>query len=357
MEHRKPGAENQILEAAIRQLAATTGIDIGVVTREHRAGTGKAADALVAVKTETGTETYAAEVKTHLTPTKVALAAEQLRDMPHRGLLVGDYVNPKLADRLKEMELAFIDTAGNAYLNQPPIFVYIKGNRPKNDMPYRAGPGTNRAFRAAGLKMLFGLLTNRDLLNATYREIAEKTDVALGTVVAVLGDLRDHGYVYEDNEGNRRFVRKRKIINKWITAYPDKLRPKLQLGRYRAPTHNWWKDAVLDEREAQWGGEIAAAKLTNYLIPETAIIYADAIPTRLLAANQLRVDPEGDVEVVRRFWNPTRTTTMKHFPAVPDDVVPPLLVYADLMATDDDRNIETARIVYEQFVDRYIVED
>jgi hypothetical protein len=44
-------------------------------------------------------------------------------------MLVTDYVNPNMADRLKEMDLAFIDIAGNAYLNEPPVFVCIKGNR------------------------------------------------------------------------------------------------------------------------------------------------------------------------------------------------------------------------------------
>lgn len=357
MEYRAPEAENQLLEEAIHQFAATTRVDIRVVAREYRTGAGRVADALAQVETETGTETYVVEVKTHLTPTKVALAAEQLDGMPHKGLLIADYVNPRMADRLKEIELAFIDTVGNAYLNQPPIYVYIKGNRPKKNQLRWAAPRANPAFRPTGLKMLFGLLTNEDLLNTTYREIAGETDVALGTVGWVLRDLRDHGYLYEDKDGRRRFVRRRQIIERWVAAYPDKLRPKLQLGRYRAPTHHWWQDAVIDEREAQWGGEVAAAKLTDYLKPETTVIYADAIPPRLLAANQLRVDPEGDVEILRRFWTPKRATNERLIPDVPDDVVPPLLIYADLMATADDRNTETAKIVYERYIDRHFVED
>ena len=33
---------------------------------------------------------------------------------------------------------------------------------------------------------------------------------------------------------------------------------------------------------------------------------------------------------------------------------PPLLVYADLMATGNDRNIETARIIHDKFIRRLI---
>jgi hypothetical protein len=36
------------------------------------------------------------------------------------------------------------------------------------------------------------------------------------------------------------------------------------------------------------------------------------------------------------------------------DMVHPILVYADLLATGDPRNIETAKIIYEKDIVRYI---
>src|SRR6185436_18312214 len=103
--------------------------------------------------------------------------------------------------------------------------------------------------------------------------------------------------------------------------------------------------------------EIAAAKLTDYLMPEKAVIYADAVPPRLLAANQLKVDPEGDVEILRRFWKPNRVALNTPRPDVLNDVAPPLLVYADLMATADERNVETARLIYDKFIDGHFGQD
>ncbi len=35
----------------------------------------------------------------------------------------------------------------------------------------------------------------------------------------------------------------------------------------------------------------------------------------------------------------------------------PILIYADLLATGDPRNIETAKIIYEKDIVRYIKED
>jgi hypothetical protein len=49
--------------------------------------------------------------------------------IPH--LLVAYYVNPLLAERLKNLGVPYIDCTGNAYLNAKTIFIYSKGNKPE----------------------------------------------------------------------------------------------------------------------------------------------------------------------------------------------------------------------------------
>jgi hypothetical protein len=63
--------------------------------------------------------------------------------------------------------------------------------------------------------------------------------------------------------------------------------------------------------------------------------------TKLVVDHKLRADPKGEIEVLETFWD---------FPPTDNrpDVVPPLLVYADLLATMDPRNHETARIIHEE---------
>jgi hypothetical protein len=51
----------------------------------------------------------------------------------------------------------------------------------------------------------------------------------------------------------------------------------------------------------------------------------------------------GDVEILDAFWDP-HLTTGAH------DVVPPILAYADLMTTTDARNLEAAKLIYEQLI-------
>ena len=350
MEPQANKTEERLLRRAIDKFTANTGVQIMVIAIEHPIGRGRYLDAIADVKAAADTKTYAIEIKRHLTAAKLGLAAEQLKDTPYKGMLVTDYVNPIMADRLKEMDFAFIDLAGNAYLNEPPIFVFIKGNRLNKKAEFGRDPKPTRAFQPTGLKILFGFLMKPRLIHQPYRDVAEATNVALGTVGWVLTDLREHGYLYEGKGRKRKLVHKRKIVEQWVTAYPDRLRPKLKLGRYRAPEHRWWDDVTLGQYNAQWGGEIAAQYLTDYLRPEKAIIYAAAVPARLIAEKRLIRDPEGDVEILQRFWKPNLFEEITEHQDVPVDVVPPLLIYADLMATADDRNIETAKLIYEKFL-------
>jgi len=350
MQYQANTDEHQLLLTATEKFTETTGIPIRVAAYEHPIGHGRWIDAIIHVGGAEDANTYAVEMKRYLTTAKLGLAAEQLKDTPYKGMLVTDYVNPKMADRLKEMELAFIDLVGNAYLNEPPIFVFIKGNRPTEKKLLGTTQKPTRAFQPTGLKMLFGLLTNPELLHEPYRDIAEATDVALGTVGWVFTDMREHGFLFEGKGRERRLTQKRRLIEGWVAAYPDKLRPKLRLGRFKAPTPYWWEDENLAPHNAQWGGEVAAAKVTHYLKPEKTVIYADAVPPRLIVENQLKTDPEGDVEILKRFWKPQQPGRFVNQADLPADIVPPLLIYADLMATADDRNVETAKMIYEKFL-------
>jgi hypothetical protein len=98
------------------------------------------------------------------------------------------------------------------------------------------------------------------------------------------------------------------------------------------------------------GGEVAAEKMTHYLRPELITIYAGAqYLNHLLLENRLKTDTTGDVEILERFW--------KVGEQQPGELAPPILVYADLLATGNQRNLETAKMIYEQNIVRLIRED
>jgi hypothetical protein len=197
---------------------------------------------------------------------------------------------------------------------------------------------------------LYAFLCNPGLENRPYREIAAEADVALGTVGWIMRDLKEMGYLLDMDKGGKKFVDRDKFFALWVTTYPQQLRPKLLLGRFKGE-EDWRQNKKLDHEIAQWGGEVAAAKITHYLQPAVATIYTDrAHLNNFLIDNRLRKDPAGNIEVLEGFWKPTKQTNY-------EETVHPLLVYADLIATNDQRNINAAKIIYEQHIIRLVRED
>ena len=339
--------DTEILERAIRTFRQVTGLNLVVDKIDFTTPRGQRVDAMVRLVAPGIKKQLAVEVKRLLNPTNLGLAAEQMARLPEQALLVTEYVNPNMAERLKQMNVLFLDTVGNAYLNVPPFFIYTRGQKPPLK-PYEERP--TRAFDQAGLKVIFALLCQPELVDAPYRTIAGTADVALGTVGWVLYDLKERGHLLKMGKRGRRLVQKQRLLERWVTAYPERLRPKLMLGRYAGPNKNWWEQAQIKQLQAYWGAEIAAARLTGYLKPEVVTIYIRGLQGKLLATHQLRNDPRRNIEVLKAFWAPACDWTDQ-------EIVHPFLVYADLLATGDARNLETARRLYDDQIARFIRED
>lgn len=267
-----------------------------------------------------------------------------------RQVVVLPQIPANMADELRQEGIQFLDAAGNGFINQPPLYLFVKGNKTAK---VNITPATPRAFKQTGLRVLYALLCNPGLEDETYRVIAEKTQVALGMVNWVVKDLQELGFLFETGKGRARQLRlieKERLLERWVTAYAEQLRPKLVLGRYRG-AEGWWQKAELNPEQALWGGEAAAAKLTDYLKPQFVTVYVEKDRAGdVLLPNRLKKDSEGDVELVARFWQPAT------IPAY-EDMVHPLLVYADLMATGNQRNIEIARMIYDQHLLQLVRED
>ena len=252
---------------------------------------------------------------------------------------------------LKEAGIQFIDTIGNAYINLPGLYIYIKGNKPKT-ATIGAGTTTRRTGKAdqpTGIKIIYAFLKNRELINAPYREIADQAQVALGTVGRVIQDLLEQRILVEGlNKNQRKLADYTQLLNKWVEAYP-KLKEKQRIETFTTDNPTWWKTIDLGEFNAVWGGEIAAAKYTDYLIPKDVLIYiektnlANFLNTARLRKLQPNEKPENIIELIEPFWKMEKKETTK-------DLAHPILVYADLIATGDPRNIDTANRIREKYL-------
>ena len=343
---------HQILARALHGLHRTTGLRAEPVIGAPGGLKGREPDAVIEIKESGKRHRLFAEVRAVDRPVALAAAKHRLEAYGGKGVLVTPYLTAALTRHCREtLDLPFIDTAGNAYLRAPGLYVFVQGQRTDEPLLERVGTPA-RGGTATALRAAFVLLCKPELLNAPYREIAKAAGIGLGTVGWAFFDLERRGYITAGRQRRtRRLLEPTRLLDEWVTNFPIRLRPKLNPRRLRAPDPGWWERAHLPEG-ARWGGEVAAAKLTGHLKPATATIYLepptarDALAT-LVREHRLRADPQGNVEMLDTFWALPE-------PDAGPDLVPPLLVYADLMATLDPRNLEAARRIRAQHLEHAV---
>ena len=341
--------EKDILKAALHELELNTGIKaIRIKFEPVRA---KYDAALTIEDTQ-----FAVEIKRAVLKRNIGAIINQVQALADFGepIFVGDYINDRVGERLRDAGINYLDTVGNAYLNQKPLFVLIKGNAKPKEL---LNP-VDQAFTPNGLKVIFALLTHPDLVTAgTQRDIAGIANVALGGVGTIIKELIEKGFLRQQITNNKRhwnITQLPDLIEKWAEEYP-KLRKKQFLGRYIVRDYEWWKNHDLTKYGIEFGGEIAGGEYTNYLKPEIATVYLDKAKKntflktfRMAKATDINNSEGMLVEVLAQFWHNhefiTRNPTLAH----------PLITYADLIATADIRNIETAKIIRDNQIEKLI---
>jgi hypothetical protein len=188
-------------------------------------------------------------------------------------------------------------------------------------------------MQKAEFQIICKLLQDKENVNRNYRQLATETGTSIGSVHNTMQGLMEKGYIVED--GNKRLLRKRaSLLNCWVRAYADGLKERYLIARFTFLTpqvKERWKDIRMPE-DASWGGEPAAALLDDYLNPERWDVYTVDNANALIATGRMIPKVDGEIYVYRKFWGEKDT--------------PLMMVYADLLATDDDRCCEAAeRIV------------
>jgi hypothetical protein len=257
-------------------------------------------------------------------------------------LFVARYVSPTDAEKLREHDISFMDTQGNVFFNQDEFYIFISSRAKESEVKV---PKPTLIFQQSGLKLLFVLLSIPDSENYSYRKLAEMSGISLGSVNEIIANLQQGFYLVNYNE-KRVLVRKKEILEIWVQRYAETLRPKLLLGRFEY-TDAIFEKRNLDDLKGCWSGEYAAGLMTNYLNPTKFNLFVDYKSKRaLLVLDSLfsRSKLKGEVEILRKFWKFDDDNT----------IAPPLLVYADLVASADTRNLETAQIIYDPYLARLV---
>ena len=256
-------------------------------------------------------------------------------------LVIAETLFPKIKNALVELGIAYIEMNGNINMETENLLLKIEGKHNKYLKPEKFG----RAFTKTGLKAIFLFLTNENEINDTYREIARNAGIAIGNVKLIHEGLIEEGYALRANEKELKLTNRKELLQKWVTAYTEKLKPTLYIGNFRFYNPDEfikWKTLDLERTFTQWGGEGAGNIYTDYLQPEVLTLYTNEKKTNLIKEYKLLPDPDGYIIVYEKFWKDKQPF---------NNVVPPIIAYADLLATGNRRCIETAKKIYEQHIE------
>lgn len=296
------------------------------------------------------------EVKKRLTGPQVDHIAYQMKNYTQKhllgvpGILLAKYVPPRAAERLREEDIQFVDTAGNMFLQLPWQKIFIMGYQPEDRKPVRT-----TLTNTGALKIIFTLLAHPEAATWPQRQIAVAAGVALGGVGPVIRELRANEFLElrrREMKKIRMLVNTDKLLAHWLANYEPRLRRRQHIGVYRILGGNAVTD-LMHLLEAKltskiWiGGELGATLLEqNELRPAAATLHiGSSVDIKRLAMNlQMVPDKSGNVHILRTFG------TCNGMEGQEDSqfrLADPLLLYAELLQIDDQRAKIFARHFYE----------
>ncbi len=284
--------------------------------------------------------------KNEVRPHNVPIIKQQKEKLNLPLMVASKYITPNAKKILVTEDINYIDSYGNAHFNLKKLNLHIeKGN---------AKPITNEyssVFTLAGGQLIFQILKNPKSVNETMRFLAENSLISLGSVSNIMKGMMEDGYlIHWSNENKYQLVRKKELLDRWIPLVNEKILPKYKVGSYSFSNNvkNEWR-TKFSVSNVFWGGEPAAAILTKYLYPQNFTLFTKYTKKELMTKLKLVPSEKGDITVFRPFWLNESLDSQLNF-INKKNIVHPILIYAQLVYSGDDRNLEVAQIIYNEYI-------
>lgn len=159
-------------------------------------------------------------------------------------LLITDVLTPNLQQYCIENSINFIDSAGNLFIQRPGLFLLIRGQKSTVRLKQ-----TN-TLSIGIMKLLFVILADKELINHSYREIAEMANISLGMVSKEFSYLKNN-HLYRESSTGRCLTSPDELYTQWIQNYATILRPKFKILTLSDDID--WQTILLHDGE-YWGG-------------------------------------------------------------------------------------------------------
>jgi len=249
-------------------------------------------------------------------------------------LVAAKYITPNAKLALKNSSINYIDSFGNVFLDLKNLKLYIEKN---NSKPvYKSN---TKIFTQAGCQLVFQLLKHPESINETVRYLAHQSNVSLGSISKIINHLQEEGYVIKWNkELKYQLVKREELLEQWISPFVEKVLPNYKIGNFKFSQHqlsDWHKKLFYPG--LFWGSEPAASILTK---------------TKQDVIQQFRLIPDeiGEITIYNKFWIDKNTMGSLLNYMDEKNIVPPLLIYSELIYSGNQRNIETAKIIFDAHI-------
>lgn len=257
-----------------------------------------------------------------------------ISDMPILYITIN--ASPSLIQAARQSNFNILDCAGNFHIQSRQvngdIFFLLSnfGEKPVKDILI---PNTYSIFKDKGLLLLFFFLLDRQNIGKTFREIQKATGISIGSIKNIIDGMAYHGFVRIN--GRKRILSNiDRLLSLWCDNFDITLKPKLLLSRMTFRDSEFkcnWRDIQLPDGML-WGGEPASNISNGYLTPQIMNIYTEVPAPILIKTGAVLPDENGEIFIFKKFWQG------KAFA----QIVPAILIYADLITSGNSRCIETA---------------
>jgi len=302
------------------------------------------------ITTEKGNIIYNVETKSILKrPIPQHLSLEMENIYPPL-LIMAEYINPSIGKDLENININYIDTAGNMYLYVPDIIYIHKTGKTVEKKPEK---NKSKLTQSKGLQLLSCILANDKYINLTIRELASVADISIGWTSKLKNELKAKGYLHQKGKNTYKLVRKDELFKKWLINYQDKLRPSLLLETYRLSSENFDNiDKILtnniENPEYSFGGEYAADKLIKYYRPKIIDLFINPDHEKQYI-NKLNLVPatkEYNIRLFNQFSDKIQFETND----TNYNIIHPIFIYAELLSANNDRSRQTAELIYDKYI-------
>ena len=277
--------------------------------------------------------------RSHLSYALASGLIERARRSSRSSVVFAPYVPGPIGRHLVTHGIGYVDVVGNCHLETKNrgLLVHVEGKKTARDS---STPGGGRL---AAYQLIFSILAQPELLKEPLRRVAAAAGIGKTSAGDQLKRLTQQAVI-----GKGHILRRRELLNRWLSAYPDVVRPAWLQGRYRTKANapeiiERQITAVWGDKRWAFGAGAAAWRMHRYYRGDETVVHVGSAPTDELKRLIAIPDRDGPLTVLL-------TPGTSAYAGLEPHLAHPLLVYTEMITSLDPRLREAASEISKQFL-------